>query len=77
MRLMIVVVCPDKTTGMSWTEKVLTETDGRPISAKSNLISLHFLRSLLLRSTSIYQRCVQRSEDAGLRSYHPCPGGSG
>lgn len=68
---------PDNITRISRTKKVLTETDGWPISAESNLISLHFLRSLLVRSVSIYQRCVQHPEDASLRSYHPCPGGFG
>lgn len=48
----MVLVCPDKTTGMSWT-KVWTEMDGWPISAISNLVSLHSLRSSLFRSASI------------------------
>lgn len=65
----------DKTTEMSWTKKVWTEMGRWPISAESNLVSLHSLGSSLLRSTSIYQRWGQHPEDAGQRSCHPCPGG--
>ena len=66
----------DKTTEMSWTKKDWTEMGRWPISAESNLFSLHSLGSSLLRPTSIYQRWGQHPEDAGQRSCHPCPGGS-
>lgn len=66
---MIVQVCPDKTTEMFWIKKVWR--DDHDPSLLSQLVSLHSLRSSILRFTLIYQRCVQHPHDAGLRSYYP------
>jgi hypothetical protein len=70
-RLMMALVCPDKTIGMSWTKKVWMEMDGWLISAESNLVSVHSARSSRFRSIWISQICVQHSEAASPRSSIP------